>query len=426
MKKLAKKLLCLTAVLALTLSLFTGCKSKNEKTLFEYAGQEVTFQEAHVYARIMQYQAEAQYGAYFGDSMWSMQVGTDSKGKKITMQQSVKDSVINQLKQIKVLAAHADDYNVKLTKSEKKQIKESVTAFAKDSTGKKVMKKTEADKDMIQKLYEESTIASKVMQAIIKKANVTVTDDEAKTVKVYKLVFTTKTTDSKTGKEKARKSACSAQFACDKAPFAFQRGENGLLYATLLGIRVKAAAIIAEVRPPLTAYERGFTLEELAIGATALTQHRAFPFPQRPFPSSVRQACVLTFFVHRIFCRPAVNAHAEQRQKTNIVDIVDKFRTGVYKLLSHFPISPLIRFLTIEYAFWNRADCSIVCIISLKRCVGITNVSSLAGTSGRADGSNIPIKQLRPCFLFSFTANVTILQQPEAKRVHTASSASLS
>ena len=80
MKKLAKKLLCLTAVLALTLSLFTGCKSKNEKTLFEYAGQEVTFQEAHVYARIMQYQAEAQYGAYFGDSMWSMQVGTDSKG----------------------------------------------------------------------------------------------------------------------------------------------------------------------------------------------------------------------------------------------------------------------------------------------------------------------------------------------------------
>ena len=82
MKKLAKKLLCLTAVLALTLSLFTGCKSKNEKTLFEYAGQKVTFQEAHVYARIMQYQAEAQYGAYFGDSMWSMQVGTDSKGKK--------------------------------------------------------------------------------------------------------------------------------------------------------------------------------------------------------------------------------------------------------------------------------------------------------------------------------------------------------
>ena len=72
MKKLAKKLLCLTAVLALTLSLFTGCKSKNEKTLFEYAGQEVTFQEAHVYARIMQYQAEA--GA---DIFEKLKKGTD-------------------------------------------------------------------------------------------------------------------------------------------------------------------------------------------------------------------------------------------------------------------------------------------------------------------------------------------------------------
>ena len=169
MKKLAKKLLCLTAVLALTLSLFTGCKSKNEKTLFEYAGQEVTFQEAHVYARIMQYQAEAQYGAYFGDSMWSMQVGTDSKGKKITMQQSVKDSVINQLKQIKVLAAHADDYNVKLTKSEKKQIKESVTAFAKDSTGKKVMKKTEAEKDMTAAEKKDQLKKAKSALKMIKK-----------------------------------------------------------------------------------------------------------------------------------------------------------------------------------------------------------------------------------------------------------------
>ena len=201
MKKLMKKLFCLTAVVSLSLSLLTGC-DKNKKTLFEYAGQKVTFQEAHVYARIMQYQAEAQYGSYFGDDMWSMQVGTDSDGKKITMQQSVKNSVIEQLKQIKVLVAHKDDYDVKLTKDEKSQLNENVNAFVKDDVGKKVMKKTEADKDMIKQLYEESQIATKVMQAIIEKANVTVTDEEAKTVKVYKLLFTTKTTDSKTGKEK--------------------------------------------------------------------------------------------------------------------------------------------------------------------------------------------------------------------------------
>ena len=100
MKKLAKKLLCFTAVLALSVSLFTGCTPKNERTLFEYAGQEVKFQEAHIYARIMQYQTEEQYGAYFGDDMWKMQAGTDTSGNAITMQESVKDGVINQLKQV--------------------------------------------------------------------------------------------------------------------------------------------------------------------------------------------------------------------------------------------------------------------------------------------------------------------------------------
>lgn len=226
MKRLAKKLLCLVAVLTLSASVLTGCKSKNEKTLFEYAGQKVTFQEAHVYARIMQYQAEAQYGSYFGDKMWSTQVGTDSKGKKITMQDSVKSSVINQLKQIKVLAAHADDYKVKLTKAEKKQLKENVNAFVKDETGKKVMKKTEADKDAITVLYKESMIASKVMNAIIKKANVSVSDEEAKTVKVYKLVFTTQKTDSKTGKATAM-SASEKKDQLTKAKSALKAIKNG-------------------------------------------------------------------------------------------------------------------------------------------------------------------------------------------------------
>lgn len=202
MKKLAKKLLCVTAVLALSVSLFTGCTPKNERTLFEYAGQEVKFQEAHIYARIMQYQTEEQYGPYFGDDMWKMQAGTDTSGNAITMQESVKDGVINQLKQVKVLVAHADDYDVKLTKSEKSELEDNVDSLVKTDIGKKVMKDTEADKDAIMNLYREITLANKVMQTIIEDANVKVSDEEAKTTTVYKLVFTTKKTDSKTGKEK--------------------------------------------------------------------------------------------------------------------------------------------------------------------------------------------------------------------------------
>ena len=201
MKRVAKKIVCLAAVMALCAALLAGCKKQDDKTLFEYAGNKVTYKEAHVYARIMQYSAEQQYASYLGDKLWSTQVGTDKKGKKITMQDSIKDNVINQIKTVKVLADHADDYKVKLTSDEKKQLDESVKSFTKNELGKRVMKVTGADKDYIKEIQQENLIAQKVMNAIIEKADVKVTDDEAKTVKVYKLVFTTKKTDSKTGKE---------------------------------------------------------------------------------------------------------------------------------------------------------------------------------------------------------------------------------
>lgn len=200
MKQLIKKIASLTLVVVVAATLLTGCKSQDEKTLFSFAGNDVTYQEAHVYARIQQYSAEEQYASYFGDKMWSTQVGTDDDGKKITLQQSIKTSVIEQIKQVKVLCAHAKDYDVKLTSAEKKQLNTSMSEFAKNDLGKKVMKVTGADKAFIKEIYRENMIASKVQSAIIEKAKVTVSDAEATTINVYKLVFTTKKTDSKTGK----------------------------------------------------------------------------------------------------------------------------------------------------------------------------------------------------------------------------------
>ena len=238
MKKFAKKLLVLAAVLALSAFLLTGCKPKNERALFEYAGEEVTFQEAHIYARIMQYQAEEQYGSYLGSDMWSLQVGTDSNGDKITMEQSIKNSVVEQLKQIKVLNGHADDYDVKLSKTEKNEIKENVKTLVDTDSGKKIMEETEADEEAIRKLYEESTLANKVMQAIVDKAKVSVSDEEAKTVKVYKLVFTTKKTDSKTGKEKdmTKKEKQDHMKKAESALSSLKEGESASAVASKYGV----------------------------------------------------------------------------------------------------------------------------------------------------------------------------------------------
>ena len=64
--------------------------------------------------------------------------------------------------------------------------------------------------------------------------------------------------------------------------------------------------------------------------------------------------------------------------------------------------------------------------ISLNLHIGMVNVSSFLGTNGRAEGSSIPMKQRRPPAAFSFVVKVTMLQQPEANRVQTASLSLLS
>ena len=82
MKRVAKKIVCLAAVMALCAALLAGCKKQDDKTLFEYAGNEVTYKEAHVYARIMQYSAEQQYASYLGDKLWSTRSAPTKRAKR--------------------------------------------------------------------------------------------------------------------------------------------------------------------------------------------------------------------------------------------------------------------------------------------------------------------------------------------------------
>lgn len=85
-----------------------------------------------------------------------------------------------------------------------------------------------------------------------------------------------------------------------------------------------------------------------------------------------------------------------------------------------------MRFLRAENAFWYSAESSIVESISLNRLIGIVKVSSFSGTRGRADGSSIPRKHLRPPERFSFTAKVIIDAHPEPNGAVTASGELLS
>lgn len=77
----------------------------------------------------------------------------------------------------------------------------------------------------------------------------------------------------------ARKAACFAQVAGDHAAVFFQSLEYHILDASFLRVWKYASAVVAEIRPPLTADEGGFPVEELAIRTPAFLYDFAFPFP---------------------------------------------------------------------------------------------------------------------------------------------------
>ena len=72
-----------------------------------------------------------------------------------------------------------------------------------------------------------------------------------------------------------------------------------------------AAAIVAEVGPPLAADEAGLSSEELAIDVAADGDDLTLPLPQWPVPSAIGEHHVTTVLVDHILGGEAVDAAVE-------------------------------------------------------------------------------------------------------------------
>ncbi len=190
------------AVLAASLC-FTGCSGteseQSKQKVFAYDGVDVNLDEVWLYADISKAKYETQYGSMFGDSLWTMQVSSDDDGNPVTLEQSVKDGVVEQIKHIIILNKKAGELKISLTDAEEKKVKKSTKAFVKEEEGKAIMKETGANQELIEKLYRENAIASKVRQEMIKDTDTEVSDEEARRTTIYKLVFPKTKTDEETG-----------------------------------------------------------------------------------------------------------------------------------------------------------------------------------------------------------------------------------
>ena len=105
------------------------------------------------------------------------------------------------------------------------------------------------------------------------------------------------------------------QLTGDEASVLGQRQQDGVLNAPLLGLGMTAAAVVAEIRPPLTTDEACLAGKELAIDVAALSNDGALPLPQRPVPPAIGQQDVAAVVVNHLLGREAGNTAVKQRQE---------------------------------------------------------------------------------------------------------------
>ena len=171
MKKRAL-ILALAGIMAASL---IGCGSRKDDAVVVKAGdEEITAGVANFYARYTQAQYETYFASYFGgDDMWTKNA---SDGK--TYEESIKETLLDDLKNMALLEKHMKDYDVKLTKADKKAIDDAAEEFDKANSQKK-KDKVSGSEENVKRVMTLMVIEQKMRSAIVAEANVNVTDEEA-------------------------------------------------------------------------------------------------------------------------------------------------------------------------------------------------------------------------------------------------------
>lgn len=134
-----------------------------------------------------------QYEAAFGSRIWQTKLG------EVSLEESIKETVLAQLAQIKTMNLLAQRHGVQLDEKELALTEEAADAYysSLNQTEREVM---QVDREVIAQLYAEFALANKVYEYIIKDINPEISDDEARTITVQHILIRTYVQDG-TGKK---------------------------------------------------------------------------------------------------------------------------------------------------------------------------------------------------------------------------------
>nr|WP_288973755.1 peptidylprolyl isomerase [uncultured Shuttleworthia sp.] len=176
--------------------LISGCGINAKANLIKVSqGEGIELGYGNFVARLMQAQYDASYRSYYGDSYWT----TDMSGKGKTLEQQVKETVADSLKQQYVARQHAADFNISISEEESKKIGEAADKFL-AANSEEAVRQLGAERDYVVRFFEDQYYYYHVEQALEGQADTTVSDEEANQKKFSYVKFAFQSTDSSTGK----------------------------------------------------------------------------------------------------------------------------------------------------------------------------------------------------------------------------------
>lgn len=168
-----KRLAALFLAGAVSASLLTGCGINKKAVVASYGDKNVTLGIANFMSRYEQAMYDDMYRSY-SDDIWSQ----DMSGDGSTMQENLKESLMEEIHEMYTLKDHMDDYKVEITDEDKEAISSAVKAFM-DANSKKALKEMGATTEVVEEVLTLYTIRSKMHDAIIAEADTEVSDEEA-------------------------------------------------------------------------------------------------------------------------------------------------------------------------------------------------------------------------------------------------------
>ena len=193
MSRYGKRILAAGMCATMTMGLLTGCSSSTGKTVAKMGDAEITLGEAEFMLRYNQAKTQGYLGALFGEGSNVFQQDLTGSGQAYGV--TMKESVMNDLKDMILMEQHMRDYNVELTDEEKAAIEETAKEFLAENS-KDVLKALAATEETVTRVLTLYTIQSKMQTAIEADVDTEVSDDEAAQKSIQYVYFTIPETES--------------------------------------------------------------------------------------------------------------------------------------------------------------------------------------------------------------------------------------